>query len=156
MFKHSVEVKLSYVETKERNKKGNLIKRPVIHRKMQLDGTDPIQNIRCWRIVARRRKVPLFENGNPVMDDEGKQVFFSEACFSTSYLPLTRSSYWEPWVQGVKWVREKEPSGKITPQYDLEGIERWLSFRVADPVACLNDLLTAMPVKESDEYEEAA
>lgn len=138
MFKHSVEVKLSFVETKERNKKGNPIKRPVVHRKMYLDGVDEIFGIDRWRVVMVRRA--------------------GEPYFSTSYIPPPKKeSYWDKGIPCTEFVREKEPNGKVTPAYTLEGILQWLKWRVTDPVACLTDLLTAVPVKASeDDLEEAA
>ena len=150
MYTHRIETKLSFVNTKERNSKGNFIKRPVVHRKMYLDGAVDCLFIEHWRIVARNRTVGKDENGDPI-----KNMFFS-----TSYIPATERPLWQTPVVHTKYVREKEPSGRVTAAYDLEGILHWLSFRVIDPVAALTELLTAVPTKatseDDEELEEAA
>ena len=134
-FDHKVEVKLSFVETKQVNKKGKKVKAPVVHRTLFLDSPAmPRTEINKWKVVAQRRD--------------------GEMRFTTHYWPpLEREAWWEEYRQLREgWKREKEPNGKPSV-YNLEQILRWLKWHVKDPVAVLTELLTT-PAKRKDDEDE--
>lgn len=123
---YRVEVRVTFVETKEVNSHGNRVKIPIIHRTLYMEMAGGPGEIGQWRVVAQRR---------------GGQMRFT-----THYWPpLEREAWWEEYRQlRIGWKREKEPNGKPSV-YDQDGILRWLKFQVQNPAGVLEELLTKPP-----------
>lgn len=134
----NVEVKRYFVETKEVNKKGNPIMRPITHRKMFVIDPCPITDSGLYRVVVVRRH--------------------GETTYSISALPRIAQPWWtHPQGLNKTWYKIGEEYKRIE-RLDETQFLHWLKVRMGEGMAkiALETLMTAEPTDTDEALSEAA